>query len=1378
MAAQSTFRAALDNIMRIIGPLGDASAQISDRTDFVPGLGMERSAEILRRYAEILDHDLFNIIILGEFSTGKTTLLNAILGNGRLPARAAPTTAVITRLIYGEPETLHVYERGKLPRLISWQDYESQFQLRETDDEETASSRFENIDYIQIAQPHPLLQVGLSIVDAPGLGEHMQRTHMTIQYLRQSQAVIMVLDATRLMTINERIMIKLLGERRLNHVFFVVNRIDLLEDEQLPEVQSWLCVALTDYFTDEQGVFDAELFQRRVFWLRARDALRARSQRPVDTARLDLSGLPAFEAALTAFLQSEQRHAAAQQAIARNLTFIVAAARQRIRHYRGALTQPINVADRRAQAAEARLQTLQTHVELLEMSLRALGDQVRHRVYADLLNYIGEMQATWNEDSLRLIELNDAPVLRMFYSDVGRAEFAQRLTDEIRKYLEIKFAEWADRIPLVIEPELAQVFAQIEERTREFQVGLTEAETLFSGVASGTPATREMLTQQVISNLKPGDVLDGMFTDMSLGNMNRLLKGIAVTLTVALVAYGGIGYVIGQILHVFWLSRLLGDDERQKLKQAIDSQVTPARSAVFVRVRTRLFAKLHDQMFDLLRREISTQRDAISQQIGDDFQAINQRLIAGFYSQIEQVRADHARLLGYRHDQGVAAEDELRRLEALETDLLRGFDGAFQAAYGRTLTPDQIDQAADVYALDDLLDDAPPSAPLRGLVPVPDTESLEPTAAPAPITDTGQSADDAAQEMAQRISRRLTGAIGLPALGDNELEREVAKISPELAKLIGLSSVKQRVIELTYYIRDAQQRHGNDVRKMPNLHMVFTGNPGTGKTAVARVIGRLYKQMGLLARGHVVEVTRADLVAVYVGNTAPKTRAKITEALDGVLFIDEAYALMTDSGGVGHDFGREAIDELLLHLENNRHRLVVIAAGYPEEMQKFLDTNPGLRRRFPPENVITFPDYAPPELMRILQQFLRSEDLTLSEAAQSRIEQILEGMHIMRQRGFGNAGEMRNLCDSLKRLRAMRLTRRRLPADEPIQPEDISPHFAGFVLSPVQQPDAVLKQLDVLVGLQRLKDDVRRWVGRLKYQQRFGGSLPSSAMHMVFRGNPGTGKTTVARLMGEMLKSLGYLRRGHVVEVMRADLVDRYMGGTAPKTRAKVIEALDGVLFIDEAYALADGGIGGMASDYGREAIAELVAAMENYRDRLVVIVAGYTQLMNRFLDTNAGLSSRFSLKFDFDDYSPDELLQILRAIAAREGFTLTPGAEVKVEAYLMGIYNYRGKEFGNGRDVRNLFESMRDNQMGRVVALPDTPEIDQLKSLIDAEDVPEFIKPRRNPTPQRREPEEQAQIGIVEVPEGEIVKLAVMVSTDMDGAPIDLPEPAADRAR
>jgi S1-C subfamily serine protease len=192
---------------------------------------------------------------------------------------------------------------------------------------------------------------------------------------------------------------------------------------------------------------------------------------------------------------------------------------------------------------------------------------------------------------------------------------------------------------------------------------------------------------------------------------------------------------------------------------------------------------------------------------------------------------------------------------------------------------------------------------------------------------------------------------------------------------------------------------------------------------------------------------------------------------------------------------------------------------------------------------------------------------------------------------------------------------------------------------------------------------------------------------MVFTGNPGTGKTTVARLMGQLFKALGILRKGHVIETSRADLVAGYVGQTAPKVEAKIKEALDGVLFVDEAYTLSRGD----ERDFGQEAIDTLVRRMEDYRDRLVVVVAGYPEEMRRFIERNPGLQSRFTRYVGFPDYTLDELLDIFRRMAQEEGFSLSEDAEAQTRQYLGALQQQNPQGFGNGRTVRNLFEEMKE---------------------------------------------------------------------------------------
>lgn len=527
--------------------------------------------------------------------------------------------------------------------------------------------------------------------------------------------------------------------------------------------------------------------------------------------------------------------------------------------------------------------------------------------------------------------------------------------------------------------------------------------------------------------------------------------------------------------------------------------------------------------------------------------------------------------------------------------------------------------------------------------------------------------------------------------------RQAVREAPtkRLAALIGLQEVKQRLFEITAASSASQSGGAVGSEDAPAHHLIFTGNPGTGKTTVARLVGEILHEGNVLRRGHLVEARAADLISDHVGGTALKTNELIDQALDGVLFIDEAYSLADSARG---GYGQESIETLMTRMEDERQRLVVIAAGYPDRMEKFLSANPGMRRRFPRDHILHFPDYSEKELIEILRRMLRKRKLACPVDVEQMLASVVGELYAARDAEFGNAGEMRNLADGLRvrctvRLQGQNVRRLTLAL------EDLPDQYRTYL--PLERPDIdqLFIELDQLVGLKAVKEHLRRMVRRIQLEQlrvendgRWFSAV--SLPHLIFAGNPGTGKTTVARLLGRFFCGLGLLKKGHCVEVGRADLVAGFVGQTAERTMDRVRQALDGILFIDEAYALSRGG----DHDFGQEVIDTLVKAMEDFRGRLVIIVAGYPDEIESFIRSNTGLRSRFAAPISFPDYQDDELVQILLGMAASEGYNLTEDA---VEGLLGAFHNRRlmeGKAFGNGREAREVFETMKGNMAERIL--------------------------------------------------------------------------------
>ncbi len=558
------------------------------------------------------------------------------------------------------------------------------------------------------------------------------------------------------------------------------------------------------------------------------------------------------------------------------------------------------------------------------------------------------------------------------------------------------------------------------------------------------------------------------------------------------------------------------------------------------------------------------------------------------------------------------------------------------------------------------------------------------------------------------------------------------EVMAKLDALIGLNDIKQQVRNHANYIKFLQLRkeRGFEEKDGINVHSVFIGNPGTGKTTVASMMGQLYKKMGLLTKGHVHEVDRVDLVGEYIGQTAPKVKEAIEKARGGVLFIDEAYSLARSTDDT-KDFGREVIEILVKEMSNGPGDLAVIVAGYPKEMRQFLDSNPGLKSRF--KLFFEFQDYLPQELSQIAEFSCKQMGVKLAPPAKTRLDEIILEAYRKRDRTFGNARFVYDLVEKAK----INLGLRIMAQDDPRslnreQLELIEPHDVDIILLQSKRvlPDIPvdeellhesLNELNRLIGMDKIKAQINEMVRLVRFYRQTGKDvLNSFYLHTVFVGNPGTGKTTVARILTRIYKALGMLERGHMVETDRQGLVAGFVGQTAIKTNEKIEESMGGVLFIDEAYSLT-ARTGGAHGDFGDEAIQTLLKRMEDHRGRFFVFVAGYPDNMEAFLKANPGLASRFDKILRFDDYSPEELIQIALLMLEEHGLIPTPEAEQHLRTYLSFIHDFRDKYFGNARTVRSIITDAVKNQNLRLAALSAEERQETPVNLLTYEDVALF---------------------------------------------------------
>ncbi|KIK26288.1 hypothetical protein PISMIDRAFT_95029 [Pisolithus microcarpus 441] len=548
----------------------------------------------------------------------------------------------------------------------------------------------------------------------------------------------------------------------------------------------------------------------------------------------------------------------------------------------------------------------------------------------------------------------------------------------------------------------------------------------------------------------------------------------------------------------------------------------------------------------------------------------------------------------------------------------------------------------------------------------------------------------------------------------------------KLQSLTGLESVKESVRNFFTLIETNYQRELDEKEPMAmSLNRVFLGSPGTGKTTVAQLYGKILTELGLLSNGEVVVKNPADFVGGYLGHSEKNTKAILSST-------------MGKSSGNHDSFKTAVIDTMVAEIQSvpGEDRCVLLL-GYKQQMEEmFQNVNPGLARRFAIENAFTFEDFTEPQLMQILDFKLKNQDLSATDDAKCVARDLLSRMK--NRPNFGNAGEVENLLGLAKaryqkRMETVPAARR---AQVTFEPQDFDPDYKRD-----QNASTNLGKLfEDVVGC----DDV---IKKLENYQKIARAMKAQGLDMrtqipsnfIFKGPPGTGKTSTARKLGQVYYDMGFLSLAEVMECSASDLVGQYVGQTGPKTKAVFEKALGKVLFVDEAYRLGEG-------HFAKEAMDEIVGLMtqERYMNKLIIILAGYEDEMNALLQVNPGLSSRFAEEIVFQNMTSDQCLTLLDKDLGKNGIVVAELGDPSSAEYPALRRIIEGMSYlpswGNARDMKTIGKRMVQKSFSNAANNPGQPaslSIDEAVSILKStweekrnrQNVPTLGRLKNNPS-------------------------------------------------
>ena len=543
----------------------------------------------------------------------------------------------------------------------------------------------------------------------------------------------------------------------------------------------------------------------------------------------------------------------------------------------------------------------------------------------------------------------------------------------------------------------------------------------------------------------------------------------------------------------------------------------------------------------------------------------------------------------------------------------------------------------------------------------------------------------------------------------------------EFDDYVGLKNLKQSLKDFITYLDFVNERKkcGVETEESISANCIFLGNPGTGKTSIARLLGKFFKAIGLLENGHVIEVDRADLVGEYIGETAQKTDKVINQALGGILFIDEAYSLKKDGG---QDFGQEAIDIILKRMEDYKNKFFVIAAGYPLLMQNFLESNPGLKSRF--THLFTFEDYSSEELTQIYKIFASKEKYIISKETEKFLLESLEKNNNKSDESFGNARFVRNLFNQSKielskRYQLLEESAKDFSTLNSLTKEDIRLAFSTIENRSdsnvhVKKVDKYLNEINNLVGLDDVKITFNKIIASLKVE-RLKKDRSISSIHKnlnsIFIAEQGSGTSTVARLYAKSLKELGRINSGKLIEIDSSTFyglskIDAYL------TIDEIFKNLTGnVILVNDVSASLQ-----CSNDFSDSLLQYFLKKLYLMNDNVIAILSGTASEIESLISSFPVLENQFPNIFNFEFYSTRQLLEIALNICQKNNYQLDEGAWQQMLEIIIELKKESRRNFYNTRTIKELINKAISYQEDRILAIKDINEGDLM--LITYEDL------------------------------------------------------------